>query len=897
MKKTTSLFIFIPVLLILAVSSTLAQWNYGTPFSTSPQQPSWQTVVSKVSTAGNNVIDSLTAPYPTNAWFNMLFLYGTAYPNPVGNLGQNPIWVNPYNIGFGYNYIGYSNPRALLGINYKPFATTATGGSFPTVNWDNGAYMYFGTTDPTNFVPIIRNDYTDLSASIKFYNTSNVNNYYYAPIVRGMPYVTMFYNNVTPAIYFPSPALWKVNDVIAGANQQFTGTSFKVQTVVGDPNLYRSQTWMLYSSQSITLQFSQGGQTLGLIGTAPMTGYIRAAHLTYANDPNAADTTSRKALLNGFAKFVPIRGDVNASTPNGSGTSTLSFNFTRYNEGSLGSDSLLMMALPHHVDILPGGSTSNVLKYQVLKGTMSEVKSKTWNMTEQLPGYSWSPRSGGLTSVPIQWCDTLRNYVNADFIYFNRQYQWTDIYSSGKTLARLARIINIADELYDRDQTRYAAMLPLASSMRDSLQIYLGKWLNGNSSALPNVAPAIRDSLLYDTKFRGIISSRSHDSLNVNNGVDFGSALYNDHHFHYGYLLYAAAVLAKKNPGYFTANSNYYFNRTVDLAREIANPSRGDGYFALQRYKDWFDGNSWANGLVPYGGGKNQESSSEAANAWYGLYLFGLAMNTGGTAPVASNMMNQGALMLSTEARAINKYYYANQTNPVYPSVYTDQFKTVTNLYQGRLDASTFFGAVNYYATGIQVVPVTPVTEQLWNNVNFARQIYDYSPNGLKFTPCFDSTNTDTTVWNWTTINVGVQATAYPQTAMNFWKFYGYDLNKFDNGSSRSNVMYWILTRMYNPIGVSTISGEVPAKFTLGQNYPNPFNPVTSIRFDVPLAGNVKLTVFDMLGRETAVLVNGQLNAGVYKAEWNASQFASGVYFYRLEGSGFTKTMKMVLVK
>lgn len=93
-----------------------------------------------------------------------------------------------------------------------------------------------------------------------------------------------------------------------------------------------------------------------------------------------------------------------------------------------------------------------------------------------------------------------------------------------------------------------------------------------------------------------------------------------------------------------------------------------------------------------------------------------------------SNMMNQGQLMLSTEARAINKYYFANQTNPVYPSVYTDQFKTVTNLYQGRLDASTFFGSVNYYATGIQVIPVTPATEQLWNNVNFARQIYDYSP-------------------------------------------------------------------------------------------------------------------------------------------------------------------------
>jgi endo-1,3(4)-beta-glucanase len=897
MKKISSLLFICPVFLFLVASNTLSQWNYGTPFSINPQQSSWQQVTSKISTANNPVIDSLSAPYPTNAWFNLFYLYGTAFPNPVGNLGQNPCWVYPYNLGFGYNYIGYVNQRSLLGINYKPFAYTSTGGSFPTVNWDNGAYMYFGTTDPTNFVPLIRNDYTDLSASIKFYNTSNINNYYYAPIVRGMPYVTMFYNNVVPGIYFPSPALWKVNDVIAAANQQFTGTSFKLQTVIGDPNLYRSQTWMLYSSQPITLQFSQGAQTLGLIGTGPFTGYLRAAHLTYANDPNAADTTSRKALLDAYAKFVPVRGEVNASTPNGSGTSTLSFNFTRYNEGSLGSDSLLMMALPHHADILPAGSTSNILKYQVLKGTMSEVRTKTWNMTEQLPGYTWSPRSGGLANVPLQWCDTLKSYVNADFVHFNRQYQWTDIYSAGKTLARLGRIINIADELYDRDQSRYAAMLPLAATMRDSLQIFLGRWLNGNSTITPGVPANVKDSLLYDIKFRGIISSRSHDSLNQTNGIDFGSALYNDHHFHYGYLLYAAAVLAKKNPGFFTANGNYYFNRTIDLAREIANPSRSDNYFALQRYKDWYDGNSWANGLVPYGGGKNQESSSEAANAWYGLYLFGLAMNSGATATIGSNMMNQGALMLSTEVRAINKYYYANQTNPVYPAVYTNQFKTVTNLYQGRLDASTFFGQVNYYATGIQVIPVTPVTEQLWNNISFAREIYDYSPNGLKYTPCFDSTNSNITVWNWTSINVGVQAAAYPQTAMNFWKFYGYNGGNFDNGSSQSNVMYWILTRMYNPIGVSNISGEVPGMYSLGQNYPNPFNPVTSFRFDIPAGGNVRLAVYDALGREVQVLVNSELKAGTYKAEWNASGFASGVYFYRLTSGGYSKTMKMVLVK
>lgn len=226
------MFIFIPVLLILAAGSTLSQWNYGTPFSTSPQQSFWQQVVSKVSTVGNFVIDSLTAPYPTNAWFNHFFLYSGAYPNLTDSLGNNFTWVYPY------NELVINTPIfqivELLGVNSKPYAVMTTGGSYyPTVDWDGGASLFFGTTNATNFTPILRNDYTDISVSVKFYNTTNTNNYYYAPIVKGMPYVTMFYNNVTPAVYFPSPAVYKVNDVIAVPNQQFTGTSFKVQTAIG----------------------------------------------------------------------------------------------------------------------------------------------------------------------------------------------------------------------------------------------------------------------------------------------------------------------------------------------------------------------------------------------------------------------------------------------------------------------------------------------------------------------------------------------------------------------------------------------------------------------------------------------------------------------------------------
>ncbi|NOS85494.1 MAG: T9SS type A sorting domain-containing protein [Ignavibacteria bacterium] len=97
--------------------------------------------------------------------------------------------------------------------------------------------------------------------------------------------------------------------------------------------------------------------------------------------------------------------------------------------------------------------------------------------------------------------------------------------------------------------------------------------------------------------------------------------------------------------------------------------------------------------------------------------------------------------------------------------------------------------------------------------------------------------------------------------------------------------------------GVEPISSNTPDKFSLSQNYPNPFNPVTNINFALPKAGSVKLVVFDMTGREVAVLVNGQYTAGTYRVDYDASSLASGVYFYRLETESFTDVKKMMLIK
>ena len=93
-------------------------------------------------------------------------------------------------------------------------------------------------------------------------------------------------------------------------------------------------------------------------------------------------------------------------------------------------------------------------------------------------------------------------------------------------------------------------------------------------------------------------------------------------------------------------------------------------------------------------------------------------------------------------------------------------------------------------------------------------------------------------------------------------------------------------------------SESIPQDFNLSQNYPNPFNPNTTIEFEIKEDAKVKLTVYNILGEEVAELVNGDINMGTHKVDFNAANLASGVYVYRLEaGSKFAETKKMVLMK
>jgi hypothetical protein len=97
--------------------------------------------------------------------------------------------------------------------------------------------------------------------------------------------------------------------------------------------------------------------------------------------------------------------------------------------------------------------------------------------------------------------------------------------------------------------------------------------------------------------------------------------------------------------------------------------------------------------------------------------------------------------------------------------------------------------------------------------------------------------------------------------------------------------------------GVAVETPGVVQSFTLSQNYPNPFNPSTTIKFELPKSSDVRLSVFDMLGREVQTLVNEQKQPGRYEAVFDGKNLASGVYLYRLQAGTFVQTRKLLLIR
>jgi endo-1,3(4)-beta-glucanase len=146
--------------------------------------------------------------------------------------------------------------------------------------------------------------------------------------------------------------------------------------------------------------------------------------------------------------------------------------------------------------------------------------------------------------------------------------------------------------------------------------------------------------LYYDSVWGGVVSSASYNGGDP--GADYGNTYYNDHHFHYGYLVYAASIIGYLDPTWLIANKDY----VNALVRDYNNPSTKDNYFPVYRNFDWYHGHSWAHGVTEYADGKDEESSSEDTMSAYAVKMWGKTIGD-------ANMEARGNLQLAITARSL----------------------------------------------------------------------------------------------------------------------------------------------------------------------------------------------------------------------------------------------------
>lgn len=407
----------------------------------------------------------------------------------------------------------------------------------------------------------------------------------------------------------------------------------------------------------------------------------------------------------------------------------------QYSWKKRGSGELLMLSLPHHQKHIKNTRRVPAMNYRTIRGNVMGMVGDSWSLELELPTYTWDSPTG----VDGRRLDRIKEALRADA---DSQVTQGDPYFFGVAIGRLARLALIADQLNEA---------AIAAKIRSNMEDAIVPWLMGTNP----------DALLYDKTYGGIVSTKGVR----NQGADFGNGYYNDHHFHYGYHVYACAVIGKGNPGFL----GRYREEILTYARDYANPSRQDRYFPTLRNKDWFGWHSWAAGLFEFGDGKNQESTSEALMSYYGLMLLGEAMHN-------REMKDLGRLLLGTEMVATKTYWHIPSWSRIYPDAFKPN-KMVGVLWGNKVDYSTFFGKNVIFIHGIQMLPFLPPTEQSLDK-EFIKEEYELIKG-------------ETSPADWMPYKACARAVIDPDGAWND----ALGLRQFHTGTCRTIVLHWIATR------------------------------------------------------------------------------------------------------
>jgi endo-1,3(4)-beta-glucanase len=386
--------------------------------------------------------------------------------------------------------------------------------------------------------------------------------------------------------------------------------------------------------------------------------------------------------------MYPIGASLDASVTNDVGTYSINYETA----GNSASGEPLIYVYPHLVESFTSSTASAATSCQVqstTKGMMTAVKSSKIEMSENLnPQVQWLPYSVNATFSGPSWSqEALQNIAaaaNSELAQnMSAQSNTDSTYTSGKVFDKFAYIVLVAKEVLGNDEVAQAGLNSLIEAFSR---------FTTNNQQVP---------LMYDTLMKGVTSS----AANQEGGSpldDYGSPFYNDHHFHYGYMVHCAAVVGyvdKALGGNWIEENKDWVN---SLVRDVANPSNEDTYFPVFRMFDWFHGHSWAAGLFVSADGKNEESSSEDYNFAYGMKMWGMVVGD-------QAMEARGDLMLAVMKRSMNAYFLMENNNVNQPWNFIDN-RVPGITFENKCDHTTYFGTLIEYIQGIHMIPITPAS-------------------------------------------------------------------------------------------------------------------------------------------------------------------------------------------
>lgn len=312
---------------------------------------------------------------------------------------------------------------------------------------------------------------------------------------------------------------------------------------------------------------------------------------------------------------------------------------------------------------------------------------------------------------------------------------------------------------------------------------------------------------------------------------------------------------------------------------------------------------------------KNAGGTSNYSSVWKfktigpvsGVALY-TPVNNAVNQPITNLLFTWSHAVEQTVHLTILNYWFAlysdtTQSAIIIDSTLTDTLKIVSGLlnntnywWKVRAKSQLGYGPFSSYFHFTTVVaapgPPTLLSPPNHSIVYTPNPLFDWLPvsaaTGYRLQLTLDSTFT--TILLDTTVTVD----SFMVSGLSENKYY-WHVNAQNIGGSSQYSEAWSFT--VNLSNIVRNNNEIPKVFKLYNNYPNPFNPVSKIKFDIPKASDVKITIFNTLGQNIASLVDSHLVPGSYSVEWNATIYPSGVYFYKLTAGDFTQTKKMVLIK